>query len=284
MTLKQVYSGYISELKSLYKEGEAIAITNIIFEHFLDLTSADIIKNGEKEVEENIFTPLQVALLKLQKHIPVQYVTGQCWFYNMSFEVNNNVLIPRSETEELVLEAINFLKNNEGKKVLDIGTGSGCIPISIKKNIKNADVTAIDISKEALAVAKKNALGNTTEINFSELDFLNENNYAALSTFDLIISNPPYIPEREKEILDKNVIDFEPHLALFVPDNDHLIFYKKIVVFAAKHLEVKGRILLEIHEEFAAETAALFLAEKYIVEIKKDMQGKDRMLLIYRSL
>ena len=282
MTIKEVYFLFISELKTFHKDGEAIAITNIVFEHFAKLNSAAIVINGKLEMNDEAFILVQQALLKLKNHIPVQYITGKAWFYNLNFEVNNAVLIPRSETEELVLEAINFLKSIKDKRVLDIGTGSGCIPISIKKNVTNADVTSIDVSKSALQVAKRNAALNSVKIDFLELNFLDENNYADLPFYNLIISNPPYIPEKEKDLLDKNVTAYEPHLALFVPDNDHLIFYRKIVIFAKNHLQINGRILLEIHEDFAAETAALFLAEKYIVEIKKDMQVKDRMLIIYR--
>ena len=283
MTIKEVYYEFKNELKPLHSEGEATAIANIVFEHFTKLTSSSIGINGQMEMEYTCLIQLREALIKLKENIPVQYITGQAWFYNLIFEVNKAVLIPRSETEELVLEAINFLKNSKGKKVLDIGTGSGCIPISIKKNIAEATITAIDVSKEALAVARKNAFANDVKIDFKEIDFLNEKNYNKLPSYDLIISNPPYIPEAEKNILDKNVVDYEPHLALFVPDNDHLIFYKKIAAFAENHLTTNGKILLEVHEDFAGETAAIFLTEKFTVAIKKDMQGKDRILLIYRS-
>ena len=280
MTIKEVYSLFTNELKLLHTEGEAVAITNIVFDHYLKLNSTAVVIQGKEEINPKIFILLEEALAKLKTHVPVQYITGQAWFYNLNFEVNNFVLIPRSETEELVLEAINFLEQQKEKKVLDIGTGSGCIPITIKKNIPDVDVTSIDVSKPALEVAKRNAKINNVEINFIELDFLKENNHKNLPSFDLIISNPPYIPEKEKDILDKNVIAYEPHLALFVPDNDPLIFYKKIANFAENHLEMNGKILLEVHEDFAAETAALFSKEKYIVEIKKDMQGKERMLIV----
>ena len=242
MTIKQVYSEFIKELKSLHNEGEAVAITNILFEHFAKLTSSVIVINGEIEMEIQVLIKLRESLIKLKENIHVQYITGHAWFYNLIFEVNSAVLIPRSETEELVLEAINFLKENEGKKVLDIGTGSGCIPISIKKNIANALVTSIDVSRAAISVAKNNAAKNNVEINFVKMDFLDQGNYKDLAEFDLIICNPPYIPENEKANLNKNVVDFEPHLALFVPHNDHLIFYRKIVVFAQNHGIIQGSL------------------------------------------
>ena len=284
MTIKDLYNKYFIELKDLYQTGEATAITKIMFEHFAKISGSDMIINAKKELDNDIEHLLQNALLQLKDHVPVQHITGQAWFYNLNFEVNNAVLIPRSETEELVLEAINFLKGNEGKKVLDIGTGSGCIPISIKKNIANALITSVDVSRAAISVAEKNAAKNNVEINFVEMDFLDEGNYKGLAEFDLIISNPPYIPENEKNILDKNVVDFEPQLALFVPNNNPLIFYKKILIFAENHLAKNGKILLETHEDFAIITSEIFIAAKYEVEIKKDMQGKDRMLLIYRCL
>ena len=282
MTIKEIYSEYIINLELLYGRGEATAITNIIFEHFTGISTSGIITNANSELDDVVLKLIQNALAELKKHVPVQYITGKAWFYNLRFFVNNTVLIPRPETEELVLAAINLLKGNGGKKVLDIGTGSGCIAISIKKNLPNVLVTSIDVNKAALEVAEKNAIDNNVEISFLEIDFLEEKNYDEFSQFDLIISNPPYIPENDKNILDKNVTDYEPHLALFVPDNNPLLFYKKILIFAENHLEKNGKILLETHEHFAKETAAIFITAKYEVEIKKDMQEKERMLVIYR--
>ena len=283
MTIKELYSEFIKSLKLQHEAGEAAAITNIIFEHFAEVSTLGMITNAENELDEGVSKSIQNALVALKRNTPVQYITEKAWFYNLSFQVNNAVLIPRPETEELVLEAINFLKANGAKKVLDIGTGSGCIPISIKKNILDAIVTAIDVSKAALEIARKNALDNNVEVVFLEIDFLEEKNYNKLSKFDLIISNPPYIPENEKNILNKNVTDYEPHLALFVSDNDALIFYRKILIFATEHLEKNGKIFLEIHEDYAKKTANIFINAQYKVVIKKDMQGKERMLLIYRS-
>ena len=284
MTVKQLYDEFIDSLKKLHDAGEATAITNIIFEHFTGISKSDMIISSKNKLDEAVLKSLQNALIELNRNVPVQYITGHAWFYNLSFQVNSAVLIPRPETEELVLEAIKILKGLDEKKVLDIGSGSGCIPVSIKKNVPTAIVTSIDVSKAALKVAEKNANSNNVEINFLVIDFLDEKNYDQLSKFDLVISNPPYIPENEKTILDKNVTDYEPHLALFVPDNDPLLFYKKILIFAEEHLESNGKILLETHEDYAKETAGIFIDARYEVEIKKDMQGKERMLLIYRSL
>jgi release factor glutamine methyltransferase len=282
MTIKEKYKHYSALLKTIYNDGEAIAIANIIFEHFVKMNKSDLLLRGKETLSNEELSSLNIALAKLLTHEPVQYITNEAWFYNLKFYVTNDVLIPRPETEELVHEAIAFLKTKNGKSVLDIGTGSGCIPISIKKNIPNTDVMAIDVSEAALTVAKENALTNNVEINLKKINFLEENNYAAFESFDVIISNPPYIPEDEKNILDKNVTQYEPHIALFVPQNDALIFYKRIVSFAENHLKKDGRIFLETHENLAKETAAIFVEKKYFVEIKKDMQGKERMLIIYR--
>ena len=280
MTIAEIHKKYIAALQTIYGEGEAIAITNIAFENILHLTKQNIITNGDEILDEKIEAKLNEVLSKLLTHEPIQYVVENAWFYNLNFKVNNAVLIPRPETEELVFEAINFLKNNNGKSVLDIGTGSGCIPISIKKNIASAEVHALDVSEDALEVAKENSIKNNVEIDFITLDFLVDDYYIYLGKYDLIISNPPYIPN--DETLDDNVTKYEPHLALFVPENDALIFYKKIVAFAENHLADKGKIMLEVHENLAKETAALFSNNNYDVMIKKDMQGKERILIIGR--
>lgn len=282
MTLKDIYKHYTVHLKKIYPGGEASAITEIIFGHFAGLSRSQIITEGNNPAGEALVKDLETALEKLLRHTPVQYITGYAWFCNRKFIVNEHVLIPRPETEELVQEAIGFLLQNEGKRVLDIGTGSGCIPISIKIKIPAAEIVSIDISGEALKVAAENAVANNASVEFIEMDFLHDAARKKIGAFDLIISNPPYIPEKENTLLDKNVVLHEPHLALFVPQNDPLIFYKKTEEFANQHLAEKGRIFLEVHENFAKETAALFHKEKYNTEIKKDISGKDRMLIISR--
>ncbi|MEQ1554063.1 MAG: peptide chain release factor N(5)-glutamine methyltransferase [Ferruginibacter sp.] len=280
MTIKELYKAFIKTLQQIYDSNEATAIANITFEEYTSLKKNEIITKGETEVSEIIKEKLNTALERLLQNEPLQYILENAWFYNLQFTVNKNVLIPRPETEELVLEAINFIRQNNSKTMIDIGTGSGCISIAIKKNAPTVKVTAVDVSIDAINIAKQNALQNYTDIEFIEINFLEENNYEKLMQYDVIISNPPYIPN--KEILDKNVVQFEPHLALFVPQNDPLIFYKKILSFADKHLTAKGKIFLEVHENFAKETAAIFTNKNYEVQVKLDMQGKERMLLICR--
>ncbi len=279
MTIKEIHTKYIKALKQIYSDGEASKMTEMVFECVAKISKKDIITLPKEIINVSIVRQLTNALVKLTQHYPIQYLIGTAWFYNLPFIVTKAVLIPRPETEELVYEAILFLKKNIGKKVLDIGTGSGCIPICIKKNIEIANVFSIDVCKAALAIAKKNADANNVEIGFKLIDFLADENYFEDEKFDLIISNPPYIPKQEEAKMDKNVTMYEPSIALFVPQHDPLLFYKKIIYFAEKHLAENGKVMVEIHENFANETALLFTAKNYVVDLKKDMQGKDRMLI-----
>jgi release factor glutamine methyltransferase len=198
----------------------------------------------------------------------------------MKLKVNENVLIPRPETEELVGMIITNNQQNSDIKILDIGTGSGCIPIALKKHLPDAVITSIDFSEGAILVAKENASIQNTAIQFIHVDFLDESGWTSFPKFDVIVSNPPYIPLNEKEKMDKNVTAYEPGMALFVPDNDPLLFYKKIAAFGKKHLNPEGKIYLETHEDYAKETAAAFTALQYEhVVIKEDMFGKERMVI-----
>ena len=281
MIIKDLYRNFLVQLQKIYNLSEATTITEWVFEKMASLKRSDILKNPEKKITPAADKLIQETLQELLLHKPVQYVLGEAWFYRMKFKVNAHVLIPRPETEELVEQLIADRKSKlTDPAILDIGTGSGCIPIAIKKNLPAAKLTAIDISKDALALATENATLHNAHVNFMLLDFLDESAWPSLPLFDIIISNPPYIPLNEKEKLAKNVTSFEPHLALFVPDKSPLLFYEKIAAFGKDHLLPNGKIYLETHEDNAKKTAALFRNHYQTVMIKKDMYGKERMVII----
>jgi len=279
MNLKEAYRNYLSRLQPIYGPIEAAMVTDWVFEYLLQLKKADVVKDPDRKVNKLSQQKIDKALAQLLQHKPIQYVLGEAWFYKMQFKVNKHVLIPRPETEELVKLTVDSCPLT-GVSILDIGTGSGCIAISLKKNISSADVTAIEISTAALNIAKKNATTYNADINFIRLDFLDETKWKKLPAFDIIASNPPYIPIAEKIKLDKNVTEYEPGSALFVPDESPLLFYDKIARFGKTHLNENGKILVEMHEDFGKETAALFKKHYQRVEIKKDIFGKDRMLIV----
>jgi release factor glutamine methyltransferase len=284
MHLKALHTYFLDELRPLYGEHEAAVITGMVFEDLLYTSKSRLIMAPQEKVKEKDLEKMQEALRQLKNHKPVQYVLGTAWFYNLVFKVSEAVLIPRPETEELVGEAIRFLQTIGSKYVLDVGTGSGCIPVSIKKNVPAAVVTALDISAGALAIAKENAEKNQTAITWMQLDFLDDSLWGDLPSYDVITSNPPYIPENEKEKLDKNVTAYEPALALFVTDNEPLVFYKKIASFGKKHLSPAGRIFMETHEDYANLVAEHFIGEGYEASVKKDFYGKERMVIATHCL
>lgn len=274
---------FLSELKLQYEPHEASVICNMLFEGLLGINKRDLITHPNRIVEPEGLRKMEEALSSLKQHKPVQYVIGQAWFYNLLLKVSPAVLIPRPETEELVSLVIDYLKTAPENSLLDVGTGSGCIPVSIKKNSPRTFVSAIDISEEALEIARENAKTHDTEINFKRLDFLNRGDWERLPQYNVIVSNPPYIPYEEKEKLDKNVRDYEPHLALFVPDNDPLQFYEGIAAFAKEHLLPGGCIFVETHESLASKVALLFESHGYTTTVKKDLFQKERMVIATRS-
>ena len=282
MTNRQQYRIFLLQLQAIYNLNEATIITDWVLESLAGIKRFDVVKDPEKLQPDTITQQLKVALEELLQHKPVQYVTGEAWFHNMKLKVDKSVLIPRPETEELVKLVLDTVKNEENLalSIIDIGTGSGCIAIAIKKNLPAASVAAIDVSESALAIAKDNSYEQQTEIQFLKIDFLEESQWASLPKYDVIVSNPPYIPMDEKEKLDKNVASFEPHQALFVPDQSPLLFYEKIAAFASAHLNPKGKIFMEVHENFAKETAALFIQNFSEAIIKKDIFGKERMVMV----
>jgi release factor glutamine methyltransferase len=281
MTISEAYIDFTEKLKTVYEDREAENISDWIFENVTGLKKWQRRENKKNELTENHFEKIENYLEKLMKHTPVQYVLNEAWFYKMKFFVNENVLIPRPETEELVDWIINDLKNADADSeanIIDIGTGSGCIPVALKKELPDSNISAIEVSEKALLVAKKNAAKLNASINFFQINFLNEDAWKPLQAYDTIVSNPPYIPFNEKEILAKNVTDFEPAIALFVENNDPFIFYKKIAEFSKAHLKPKGKIFVEVHEAYANEVKNIFENSGYKSEIKKDIYGKERMV------
>ena len=282
MTAGLLFRSYLDNLKQLYDSREAASIAHWVFESLAGINRSDLIRNPDFQIPDNQLLMLQKALAALLNHEPVQYVTGESWFFKLKFKVNKSVLIPRPETEELVSEALKLLAHNAAARVLDVGTGSGCIPVSLKKNKPSLQLTAMDISGDALTIAAENAAIHEADIHFIQQDFLDEEGWKTMEQFDLIISNPPYIPWNEKKMMDKNVTAFEPAQALFVPDDQPVIFYEKLAAFGTDHLAVNGKILAEIHENFADAVGNAFRYNGYEYSILKDIYGKERIIVASR--
>ena len=283
MTLQEASFFLLNKLRTVYPDGEASAICDLVMESLTgsDKTERMMYKHNPVTAEEE--EQLNVYAVKLLQHEPVQYVLHEAWFCGLKFYVDENVLIPRPETEELVEWIISNCKFPiDTLSILDIGTGSGCIPVSLKRRLRKASVSAIDISEGAITVARRNATKLSADINFLQLDILNKNNWPALPTVDLIISNPPYIPEQDMTSMDPNILQYEPHTALFVPDNNALVFYEAIADLGKTKLNKGGLLFFEIHEDLGKTVTDLLEKEGYSCEIKKDMQGKDRMVMARR--
>lgn len=263
------------KLTASTEEREAQSIVGILFEYFFGWNKSELALKAKERISESEILKLHMAVKEIAQGKPVQHITGSTFFYGNTFRVNRHVLIPRPETEELVDRII---KADHVSKpvILDVGTGSGCIAISLKKNIPDAEVFALDVSAEALKVAEENAKNLSAEITFLCDDVLHT---TWNKPIDILVSNPPYIPLREAAMLDKNVIEHEPHSALFVPDQDPLLFYKSLLLLSEKLIRPGGFVALECHEFYAEEVADLYRkssAKKVMLE--KDFQGKNRML------
>lgn len=276
-TIKSIQNLFKEELKALYPEREIENITYILLEHLLNYSKIEIQLNKNEKIEQNIFDEVNGALAELQKSVPIQYIIGETEFYDLKFKVNEHTLIPRQETEELVHAIIN--ENTViAPKILDIGTGSGCIPIVLAHHIKRARVGTVDISEGAISKAKENADFNKVEIDFYHRNFLKWESYSWDNNFDIIVSNPPYVKESEKQVMDKNVLAYEPHSALFVDDKNPLIFYRRIAEFAKGHLQKGGKLYFEINEALGKEMIDLLETMGFSsVKIRKDLNGRDRM-------
>ena len=280
MLLKQYKTHFFDSLKNIQDEQEIESFFFILTEYLHNLKRVDVALNPNFELSDAEVEKWNTILADLQQEKPIQYITGEAWFYGLRFEVNENTLIPRPETEELVEWIIESQKSkvqSQKCEILDIGTGTGCIPISLKTNLPQANVSAIDVSEQALEVAKRNAVSNKVDISFIQADILEVEDLN--QHFDIIVSNPPYVRNLEKQEIKKNVLDYEPHLALFVEDTDALLFYRKIAQLALKNLSPNGLLFFEVNQYLGKETFGLLknLGFKNI-ELKKDMYGNDRMI------
>ncbi len=280
MTLQQASKQLLFQLYHLYEEREAANIADLVMENITEWKRIDRVMNKELVLSPAKLELLEEFTVALLAHQPVQYVLNEAWFYGMKFYVDENVLIPRPETEELI-EWVRQEKRSKGTgtKILDVGTGSGCIAIGLKKKLPLADVYACDISEKALSIAVKNARNMETDIQFIQCDFLNPAVSSHLPQSDIIISNPPYIPMKDKQEMHPNVLLYEPPLALFVADEEPFIFYQAIAAFAKTHLADNGSIFVETHEQLATDVKCLFMLNGFSnVEVRKDLQGRERMV------
>ena len=271
-----------SELGDLYPVSEIEGFTRIIFETVCGWSFTDQVVKKHVKIQETDFSRIQKIVFRLKKFEPVQYILGETEFYGLKLTVNPSVLIPRPETEELVHWIV---KSNipENSKVLDVGTGSGCIALALKRQLKNTEITGIDISENALEVARLNALKNNLDVNFFKADILNWE-VTKWDEFTVIVSNPPYIRENEKTQMLPNVLNYEPQNALFVSDGDPLVFYRSIAAFAKKYLVGKGMLFFEINENLGSEMIHLLKEFGFSdFEIRKDINGKNRIICCRKS-
>jgi release factor glutamine methyltransferase len=279
MTFHEAHKTLKQKLIGIYEEREAGNIADWIMEALTQANKADRIlrKNQELKQEQEIL--LLQFTERLLIHEPIQYILNEAWFCGLRFYVDARVLIPRPETEELVEWIIRDCKFPiDSMKILDIGSGSGCISIALKRKLRKPEVWSCDISADALEVARKNAAKLGVEVNFMELDILDPGHQGQLPSFDIIVSNPPYVPEKDGVLLRPNVAGFEPPKALYVPDADPLIFYATIAMLGLKHLHPGGAVYVEIPEDHGTPILKLFNERGYTTELRKDMQGKERMI------
>jgi release factor glutamine methyltransferase len=278
LNLGEAFYELKNQLLQLYDPQEATAIAHEALSDITGLAKLERLMRKDATFTEEQIKRYASAKEELLKGKPLQYVTGKAWFFGREFKVNEHVLIPRPETEELVAWIKTDYKYLGEISILDIGSGSGCIPISLQIELNNATIISCDISEGALKVAEENAGKLSAEVSFIRTDFLNHKMWYNFGRFDVIVSNPPYIPENEADSLHKNVREFEPSLALFVPNDDALLFYRNIAEFGKEHLNSEGAIYCELHKDYAMATKEMFEKRGYSAELKTDMHGNERML------
>jgi len=274
-----IRSHYRRKLVSVYPEKESDTLLFLVLMEYTGHTKAGLLAHHDETVSESQLLKIHFAVKELLREKPVQYVLGKTEFYGLPFIVNSKVLIPRPETEELVELVLAGMKAVPSPRIIDLGTGSGCIAISLKKNMPAAEVAAVDISEFALEVAAINADMNEVPVRFRKLNMLEPSEWTDDFVFDAIVSNPPYVRKMEKRSMQRNVLEYEPELALFVEDTDSLVFYRGIIDFARKYLVVGGRVFCEINQYLAEETMTLFGSHGFEdVEVMADFRGNPRVL------
>jgi release factor glutamine methyltransferase len=287
MTTREANKQVALQLQAIYDRREALNISDLVMESLTGKKKTERVINQETELSLEQTRQLKIIMDRLLQNEPIQYILNEAWFYNLKLTVDKNVLIPRPETEELVEWILQSIGNRQfaiGKniRILDVGTGSGCIPIALRKNLSSQfEVWACDINDQALTVARKNADDHKALVDFVAMDFLDAAQRKQLPHVDFIVSNPPYVPLRDKDQMKRNVTRYEPGIALYVPDDNPLIFYEAIADFGKEKLYENGQIFVEIHESLGPRVVELFRSKSYsAVELRKDMQGKDRMVRI----
>lgn len=280
-TIKDVFNVFKQSLINIYNANEIEAITLLTISDICTISKARIKAFPENEITKDQSEKLSMTLKRLQTGEPVQYILGHTEFYGLPFRVNSSVLIPRPETEELVEWVLTSVDSSRwaAGNILDIGTGSGCIAISLKKHLEKAQISAVDISIDALDIARQNADLNNVDIKFIHADILSIPSTIKIAKSEVIISNPPYVTQHDKTQMHINVTGFEPHTALFVPEDDPLIFYKAIADFAIENLTTQGLLFFEINENLGKQTVELLKVKGFTnIELRKDMSGRERMI------
>lgn len=274
--IHQLKKRFYTELKDIYPDTEIKSFFYLLASHQLKLNRAELAINSIQLSEEDV-TFFNNSLQQLRQEKPIQYIIGHTEFYGLPIDVNDYVLIPRPETEELVEWILKEITSIKKPKIIDIGTGSGCIAISVAKHKANATVTGIDISEKAIAVATQNAIKNDVTVHFKKIDILKESS-SIKDSYDCIVSNPPYIRELEKQEIQNNVLSYEPHTALFVSNDDPLLFYRYIADFAKTNLTPNGKLFFEINQYLGKETCEMLHLKGFSTELRKDFYGNDRMI------
>ncbi len=283
MKLIDIKLKFVAALSGVYPSEEALSFFTILSEHILKYSRLDAALNAHESISEENQLKFQKALARLKKHEPIQYITGHTEFYGLPFKVNEHTLIPRPETEALVDWIVSeFSEEPSEFNILDVGTGTGCIAISLASSLKNAKVSALDVSSEALEIALQNSEINNTTVDFFSLDIVTAQSLP--QTYQVIVSNPPYVRELEKKAMQSNVLDYEPHTALFVTNDDPLLFYRMIAALAIRHLTPGGQLYFEINEYLSKELTDLLKSQGFLnIEVLKDIFGKDRMLRCFKT-